>query len=119
VDNALAPDENFGDNAIAVPRLRPVLALAATESPLVGPGAAFVSLPLAVASLRGGAWALAPFQPPLLRVRRTTGKWWADIVTTLLPLLQGLLLLRLEPATESRRRAVSCMNMKRQTTNAH
>lgn len=66
----LVLDENLGENPVATPRLRPALTLHATSSPMIGPGASWVSLPIAQVARVGGRMELAPYQPPALRVTR-------------------------------------------------
>lgn len=72
LDGAPAPDENTGDNPVATPRLRPAASLFVTDSPFVGPGSAYVGLPLARVGLLDGRLQLLDYQPPLLRVTRDT-----------------------------------------------
>lgn len=70
VEGDLVMDENLGENPVATPRLRPALTLHATASPMIGPGAAWVSLPIAQVAKVGGRLELQPYQPPALRVTR-------------------------------------------------
>ncbi len=72
LDGAPAPDENTGDNPVAAPRLRPAPTLLVTDSPFVGPGSAYVALPLARVAQVDGRLQLLDYQPPLLRVTRDT-----------------------------------------------
>lgn len=72
LDGAPAPDENTGDNPVAAPRLRPAPSLFVTDSPFVGPGSAYVALPLARVAQIDGRLQLLDYQPPLLRVTRDT-----------------------------------------------
>jgi type VI secretion system protein ImpJ len=67
-----APDENTGDDPVATPRLRPAPTLFVTDSPLVGPGSAYVALPLARVGFVDGRLQLLDYQPPLLRMTRDT-----------------------------------------------
>ncbi len=68
LDGPLALDQNLGENPVPVPRLAPALALFATGSPLVGPGSAYVSLPLARIGRRDGRVQRLDYQPPALWV---------------------------------------------------
>lgn len=70
VEGDLVMDENLGENPVAAPRLRPALTLHATASPMIGPGASWVSLPVARVGRVGGRLELLPYQPPALRVTR-------------------------------------------------
>ena len=72
LDGAPALDENTGDNPVATPRLRPAPTLLVTDSPLVGPGSAYVALPLARIGRVDGRLQPLDYQPPLLRVTRDT-----------------------------------------------
>lgn len=65
-------DENTGDNAIPIPRLRPVLSLHCTDSPLRPPSSRFVSLPLAILQPEGQGFTTVPFEPPRLAVEPGT-----------------------------------------------
>jgi type VI secretion system protein ImpJ len=70
VEGPMAHDENTGADPTAAPRLRAVPMLAATDDVEIGPGGAFVSLPVARVAERDGRIVLLEHQPPLLRVTR-------------------------------------------------
>jgi type VI secretion system protein ImpJ len=70
VEGPPALDENTGENPTPAPRLRPSPALAATDGPLLAPGSAYVSLPLARVALADGRFQTLDYQPPLLRATR-------------------------------------------------
>ena len=64
VEGRPVADANSGDGEIPIPRLRPALSLALTESPLVPPQRRFVSMPIARVGFRDDAFSLEPFAPP-------------------------------------------------------
>jgi type VI secretion system protein ImpJ len=65
-----AVDANTGDNAIAIPRLLPVLGLQCTDGPQRPPSSRYVSLPLAVLQAAAQGFSPLPFEPPRQRVER-------------------------------------------------
>lgn len=66
VEGGAVADANTGDNQMSVPRLRPALALAVTESPTTPPARRFVSMPIARVGFRDDAFSLEPYAPPRL-----------------------------------------------------
>lgn len=66
VEGGAVPDANTGDNQMPVPRLRPALSLAVTDSPTAPPARRFVSMPIARVGFRDDAFTLEPFAPPRL-----------------------------------------------------
>ena len=64
VEGAAVADANTGDGEMAIPRLRPALALVLTEAPLTPPARRFVSMPIARIAFRDDAFSLEPFAPP-------------------------------------------------------
>ncbi|MBR9971999.1 type VI secretion system baseplate subunit TssK [Magnetospirillum sulfuroxidans] len=64
VEGRAVADTNSRDNEIPVPRLRPALSLALTDSPLTPPPRRFVSMPIARVGFRDDAFSLEPFAPP-------------------------------------------------------
>lgn len=66
VEGGAIVDANTGDNQIAIPRMRPALSLAVTESPTTPPARRFVSMPIARIGFRDDAFSLEPYAPPRL-----------------------------------------------------
>lgn len=71
VEDGMVVDQNLGENPVPIPRLRAAAVLLATDSPLVGPGASYVSLPVAVVGMVDGRLQRLDYQPPILRVTRS------------------------------------------------
>jgi type VI secretion system protein ImpJ len=63
-------DENTGDNALSVPRLRPALSLYLTPSPLHPPSNKYVSLPLARIAFRDETYVQESYEPPRVALTR-------------------------------------------------
>ena len=66
VEGGAVADSNTGDNQMSVPRMRPALSLAITDSPTSPPARRFVSMPIARIGFRDDAFTLEPFAPPRL-----------------------------------------------------
>lgn len=66
VEGSSVVDANTGDNQVSVPRMRPALSLAVTESPTAPPARRFVSMPIARIGFRDDAFSLEPYAPPRL-----------------------------------------------------
>ncbi|MCR6632331.1 MAG: type VI secretion system baseplate subunit TssK [Magnetospirillum sp.] len=77
VEGRPVADANTGDGDVLVSRLRPVLSLALTPSPLLPPSTKFVSLPIARVAFKDDAFALEPFAPP--RTTIPAGSELADL----------------------------------------
>lgn len=77
VEGRPVADANTGDGDLAVARLRPVLSLHLTASPLVPPSAKYVSLPIARVGFTDDAFTLQPFAPP--RTTMPAGTELADL----------------------------------------
>ncbi|MBK8174258.1 MAG: type VI secretion system baseplate subunit TssK [Rhodospirillales bacterium] len=63
-------DENTGDGAIAIPRLRPATHLFLTDAPTRSPPNLYTSIPIARIAFRDDGFALDSFIPPALTVDR-------------------------------------------------
>jgi type VI secretion system protein ImpJ len=72
VEGSPVLDDNTGDNALAVPRLRPAPSLHLMASPLQGPSSKYVSLPLARIAYRDETYVLDSFEPPRTALTRDT-----------------------------------------------
>lgn len=66
VEGGSVADANTGDNQMPIPRMRPTLSLAVTDSPTTPPARRFVSMPIARIGFRDDAFSLEPFAPPRL-----------------------------------------------------